>query len=216
MQNHPLRPCVKRLKVKAERLLKYITDRKERTDPPIPSDLPTTGVARPRMNGMNGRGESHTRSPSLTNGSPRSQERQPSTGAIYPLRDTPAIIRTPEGMAQFLELDREAAMAHPSSSLVHTLRLLGPPVEGDSDGDEPSSTDGTKRKMNTTDRRPRKRARFEDGDVSQLWWGALCNLMELLGNGLPGIPFGPSSSRHTAPKVKSEAAKEGAGGAAST
>ena len=154
MQNHPLRPCVKRLKVKAERLLKYITDRKERTDPPIPSDLPPTGVARPRMNGMNGRGGSHTRSPSLTNGSTPISRTSTKYRRDIPFADTPAIIRTPEGMAQFLELDREAATAHPSSSLVHTLRLLGPPVEGDSDGDEPRE-----HKMNNMDRQLRKRVR---------------------------------------------------------
>ena len=150
---------------------------------------------------MNGRGGSHTRSPSLTNGSTPISRTSTKYRRDIPFADTPAIIRTPEGMAQFLELDREAATAHPSSSLVHTLRLLGPPVEGDSDGDEPGSTEGAKRKMNNTDRRPRKRARFEDGDVSQLWWGAVQS-DELLGNGLPGIPFGPSSSRHTTPKAK--------------
>lgn len=204
MQNHPLRPCVKRLKVKAERLLKYITDRKERTDPPIPSDLPSTGVARPRMNGHGG---SHTRSPSLTNGSTPISRTSTKYRRDIPFADTPAIVRTPEGMARFLELDRDAATAHPSSSLVHTLRMLGPPAEGESDGDEPSAADGAKRKINSSDRRPRKRARFEDGDVSQLWWGAVQS-EELLGNGLPGIPFGPSSSKQTALKAKVKRSKK--------
>ncbi|KAF7965775.1 hypothetical protein HWV62_41801, partial [Athelia sp. TMB] len=34
-ENHPLRQCATRLKAKAERLLASITDRKERTDPPV-------------------------------------------------------------------------------------------------------------------------------------------------------------------------------------
>lgn len=195
---------MKRLKVKAERLLKYITDRKERTDPPIPSDLPSTGVARPRMNGHGG---SHTRSPSLTNGSTPISRTSTKYRRDIPFADTPAIVRTPEGMARFLELDRDAATAHPSSSLVHTLRMLGPPAEGESDGDEPSAVDGAKRKINSSDRRPRKRARFEDGDVSQLWWGAVQS-EELLGNGLPGIPFGPSSSKQTALKAKVKRSKK--------
>jgi transcriptional activator SPT7 len=51
--------------------------------------------------------------------------------------------------------------------------------------------------------RPRKRTRYttqyptplldERDDLSQLWWGAVQS-DSLLNNGLPGIPFGPSSS----------------------
>jgi transcriptional activator SPT7 len=51
--------------------------------------------------------------------------------------------------------------------------------------------------------RPRKRTRYttqyptplldEKDDLSQLWWGAVQS-DSLLNNGLPGIPFGPSSS----------------------
>ena len=61
------------------------------------------------------------------------------------------------------------------------------------------------------DHRPSKRARIitqyptplldERDDLSQLWWGAVQS-DELLANGLPGIPFGPSSSISHHKKVK--------------
>ena len=61
------------------------------------------------------------------------------------------------------------------------------------------------------DHRPMKRARFitqyptplleEKDDLSQLWWGAVQS-DELLANGLPGIPFGPSSSISHRKKMK--------------
>jgi transcriptional activator SPT7 len=224
MQNHPLRPCVKRLQVKAERLLKHITDRKERTDPPIPSDLPSsTGVARPRTNGANGyrngRAPSHTRSPSLGMGySPMYKAVSAKSRRDIPFSDTPAIVRTPEGMAMFMDLDREVGAAFPKSALAHTLRELAPPMEYGSEGEEETAVGGAslgeKRKSGASDRRPRKKARFiaqyptpleESDDVSQLWWGAVQS-DALLGNGLPGIPFGPSSSKQkkvrTTPKPK--------------
>ncbi|KAF8176920.1 hypothetical protein BJ912DRAFT_986398 [Pholiota molesta] len=187
-ENHPLRPCVKRLQVKAERLLKHITDRKERTDPPIPSDLPSTGAV-----------------------SAKSRR-------DIPFSDTPAIVRTPEGMAMFTDLDREVGAVFPKSALAHTLRELAPPMEYGSEGEEDTAVGGAslgeKRKSGASDRRPRKKARFiaqyptpleESDDVSQLWWGAVQS-DALLGNGLPGIPFGPSSSKQkkvrTTPKPK--------------
>ncbi|KDR69778.1 hypothetical protein GALMADRAFT_908498 [Galerina marginata CBS 339.88] len=225
-ENHPLRPCVKRLKVKAERLLKHITDRKERADPVIPSDLPSpTGGTRPRINGINGYlngHSSHTRSPSITIGS---KSATPSRASItiparprrdVPFSDTAAIIRTPEGMSMFHVLDREANATHPRSTLVHTLRELAPVVDVESDGEAEDAmvvdgaVAGDKRKLNGAfDRRPRKRARFttqyptplidEKDDLSQLWWGAVQS-DTLLGSGLPGIPFGSSSSSPTRPK----------------
>ncbi|KAF8161610.1 hypothetical protein B0H34DRAFT_841288 [Crassisporium funariophilum] len=243
-ENHPLRQCVKRLKVKAEKLLKYITDRKERTDPTIPSDLPspTTGVARPRLNGVNGYANgrsSHTRSPSFPM-VPKSSTSTPTSSFIKPsvplptkriLRDvpfseTPALIRSAEGMSTFLELEKQVNSPHSRSNLAFRLRELAPVVEYESDleqsgGYSPdemamvidNSIAGDKRKMNGfVDRRPRKRTRFttqyptplldEKDDLSQLWWGAAQSDI-LLSNGLPGIPFGPStSSSSSTPSAK--------------
>ena len=51
MQNHPLRLCVIRLKAKAEKLLKYVTDRKDRSDPVIPGEIVARGVT-PKVNGV--------------------------------------------------------------------------------------------------------------------------------------------------------------------
>ncbi|KAG6824189.1 hypothetical protein H0H92_007740, partial [Tricholoma furcatifolium] len=121
-ENHPLRPCVKRLKLKADRLLKYITDRKERMDPPIPSDITTTHVARLKINGnghLNGRSYTHHRSPSLPSTSSKSAtptlKASPSLSVKpIPRRDAPfpdtlAITRTQAGMALFSNLDRFVA-----------------------------------------------------------------------------------------------------------
>lgn len=175
-QNHPLRQCVKRLKLKADRLLKYITDRKERTDPPIPTDLAVTHIARPRINGhghghghgpfVNGRtSHSHTplsnhnnnrhqRSPSLVSNisKPGTPEFRPSsnnssftagiakhvnnltsnaagtsstTRKTLPFADTPAIIRTPSGMASFLKLDEDVRKALGESTGAYTMGKEG-------------------------------------------------------------------------------------------
>ncbi|KAF8058681.1 hypothetical protein FPV67DRAFT_1720647 [Lyophyllum atratum] len=146
---HPLRPCVKRLKVKGDRLLKYITDRKERADPPIPSDISATHVARPKINGngpLNGRLYSHTRSPSIpTISKSTTPNIQPSPALTakpisrrdVPFPDTPAINRTREGMAMFSRLDREITQTSEASirnkiddaSLLAKLQELAAPVE---------------------------------------------------------------------------------------
>ncbi|KAF4620397.1 hypothetical protein D9613_001187 [Agrocybe pediades] len=222
-ENHPLRPCVKRLKAKAEKLLKYITDRKERADPPIPSDLPSssTGVVRPRVNGttVNGRA-SHTRSPSIVLAS-----KTGTPSIIIPPRprrdvefgESPAIIRTVEGMKLFADLEREVSSGQPRSTTVHTLRALAPVMEDVSDGEvDAMDVDiGHKRKNGSSEKRPRKKARFtnqyptpladEKDDLTQLWWGAVQS-DTLLGCGLPGIPFGPSSSK--LPKTKRKSKRE--------
>lgn len=153
-QNHPLRPCVKRLKLKADRLLKYITDRKERTDPPIPSDIVVTNVARPKLNGhasngsINGRAHSHRRSPSFPtipkSVTPSTKPSTPLPTKSVPRRnlpfpDTPAISRTPEGMALFLRLDRGIIQASEPSKgsnnsdntppVLEKLQELASPIE---------------------------------------------------------------------------------------
>ncbi|GLB37890.1 putative bromo domain containing protein [Lyophyllum shimeji] len=193
-ENHPLRPCVKRLKLKADRLLKYITDRKERADPPIPSDISTTHVARPKINGngaLNGRAYSHQRSPSITTVSKSitpniklspTLEAKPVARRDAAFPDTPAIVRTPQGMALFSRLDREitqhaeapsGSKLEDSSSLLEKLHELVDPVElpaGSESYQTPPPEDGMavdkvspgeKRKLNGfVDDRPRKRARF--------------------------------------------------------
>ncbi|KAF9443889.1 hypothetical protein P691DRAFT_808180 [Macrolepiota fuliginosa MF-IS2] len=185
-ENHPLRQCVKRLKAKGDRLLKHITDRRERTDPIIPPELGAgyTGV-HPRINGAS---RTHTRSPSYssTRGGtpgvatvklPLSLSRQPIFRSNASFPDGPAITRTPEGMAMFYELDREVATAlkKPSLEVLQKLRELvpAPLVDGEvredlgmltpeeDDAIEVDGVVGDKRKLQSpNDHRPRKRARF--------------------------------------------------------
>lgn len=169
-QNHPLRQSVKRLRVKADRLLKYITDRKERTEPPIPSDLAVTHVARPKINGhvaLNGRGHSHKRTPSFPSTIPKSGTptiklltsvsvtNNASRGTLQ-FSDTPPITRTREGMALFWRLDHDIMQASPPGSSADTKPLLRKlqeftssvedSSEQESDVQTPDSNPGDKRK----------------------------------------------------------------------
>ncbi|KAF5355103.1 hypothetical protein D9756_005773 [Leucocoprinus leucothites] len=187
-ENHPLRQCVKRLKAKADRLLKHITDRRERTDPIIPPELGAeyTGLL-PKMNGVS---RTHTRSPSYTStkgGTPglatvkplQSIIRQSTFNPNIPFDDSPAITRTPEGMGMFYELDAEvaAALKKPNPKVLRRLRELAPSsllddeVQDEADMGSPKEEDmievdgivGDKRKLlslNDQNNRPRKRARF--------------------------------------------------------
>ncbi|TFK33829.1 hypothetical protein BDQ12DRAFT_727456 [Crucibulum laeve] len=185
-ENHPLRQCVKRLKAKADRLLKYITDRKDRTDPSIPTELPAaTGIARPKLNGVNGfvNGRSHTRSPSyplaksMSNTTIKPSVPLPTrrlSRRDLPFPETPAITRTPAGMSTFLQLDKELQdTAGPSQQLVDRLREMVPPIEYESESetdkshtpdDSAMAVDGVvgdKRKLNGIgDHRPKKRTQF--------------------------------------------------------
>ncbi|KAG5635234.1 hypothetical protein H0H81_011966 [Sphagnurus paluster] len=213
-ESHPLRPCVKRLKLKADRLLKYITDRKERADPPIPSDIAATHVARPKTNGTNGRLHAHKRSPSIStvpkSTAPTSNgfSSKPIPRRDAPFPDTLALTRTPDGMALFSQLERRDLDAPES---LEKLQELAAPIElPDSPPPENGmAVDGEKRKLNGSapDTRPRKRARyssqyptplaFEKNDVSELWWGAVQS-DAMLANGLPHIPFASSSSLSSA------------------
>lgn len=79
IEGHHLHKCVERLKLKAQRLLANVTDRKERSDPHIP--MPKQQPQKLKL----------SLSP-LKSG--------PST-----FEDMPAIVRTPEGMAKFARLD---------------------------------------------------------------------------------------------------------------
>jgi transcriptional activator SPT7 len=152
--------------VKADHLLKHITDRKERTDPHIPGDL-TNHLPRPKVNGqVNGRSHSRSlsannrnRSPSLSTISKVSTPIQ-KAASLFPIKktprrdvpfpDTPAITRTPQGMTLFSQLDWEICQeAGPSRlpsgiqkdtlpPLVERLQQLSPLVQLD-DEPEPES-----------------------------------------------------------------------------
>jgi len=137
-QSHPLRQCVKRLKAKADRLLRHVTDRRERTDPSIPYELGAeyTGLL-PKMNGVS---PTHTRSSSHSSakgGTPGmaairpspSLYRQPTFNLNIPFPESAAITRTPEGMAMFFELDAEVAAAFkkPNMQLMQRLKRIAPP-----------------------------------------------------------------------------------------
>ncbi|THU83478.1 hypothetical protein K435DRAFT_831483 [Dendrothele bispora CBS 962.96] len=227
--NHPLQKCAKRLKVKAEKLLANITDRKERTDPPIPPELSSSSASasssRIKLNGhvlTNGR--SHTRSPSMTKTSVTSSKvSTPTPGKAIvkiPRRDvsfpeSSAIVRTPEGMALFRELDRSFE-AGPSTQVIDRLRQLAPHVEYEPDPEpidvevkeemDDSAVLGDKRKVSSPiTERPLKRARLNANGASSsspspaydkalpLWWGAAQSDF-MLANGLPEIPSSSSYS----------------------
>ncbi|KAJ3993971.1 SAGA complex protein, partial [Lentinula boryana] len=199
-EGHHLPKAALRLKAKAEKLLANITDRKERADPHIPFDFSSSGAIHPKINGINGR--AHTRSPSI------------------PRRDTsfeesPALIRTPEGMTMFRDLDRSLLQAGPSSSTSNIgsrMRELVSVEHGDEYDSEPAQL-GDKRKVvnGLSDHRTHKRARFatplpvsdsfpgsptsQDDDLTQLWWSAV-QADALLPNGLPEIPVASSSAQH--------------------
>ncbi|PPR05625.1 hypothetical protein CVT24_002811 [Panaeolus cyanescens] len=289
-ENHPLRQCVKRLEQKANRLLQNITDRKDRMDPPLPSNLPAStslssysssssiaGIARPRMNGVsggingtasgsgyvNGRtgygyGHGRTASGSLVIGTSRGVVKSFGTRRGVRFEDSPAIVRTPEGMGLFRQLSMDVGEMEgegggrevvgekeaeergvKEAELRDLLREMAPVMEvevevkdEDDDGmsvDSPLGSAGDKRKMNGTgDQKPRKRARLstqyptplieEKDDFSQLWWGAVQS-DALLANGLPAIPFGPSSSKKVKKKkkkVKQQQPVAGPSGSSST
>ncbi|KAF4563057.1 Transcriptional activator spt7 [Pleurotus pulmonarius] len=211
-ENHPLQLCARRLQAKAERLLKNITDRKERTDPTIPSELPM----RSKLNGVNG--YSKYRSPSYRAETPRTT---PSTHKRHslkgvPFAESPAIVRTPESMATFarLDTDLDSQDATKQSAAVEQIREYAScsRLGGDSREDDfhPMDIDeiGDKRKLNGVDHRPRKRTRFtspplDTDDITHLWWKA-AHSDELLGSGLPSIPFPSSYSlRKAKPSIAS-------------
>ncbi|THH20490.1 hypothetical protein EW146_g882 [Bondarzewia mesenterica] len=174
-ENHPLRLCASRLKVKAEKLLKNITDRKERADPSIPADLSIRRATQHKANGING----HVRTTStvairppigpMQRATPSNIPPPPPPRRDLPFAESPAIIRTAEGMRTFYELDR--AMSESLSSVDgHTNGLedrlreyINVAVECE-DIMMPSTIDGVvgdKRKLNgTSEQRPVKRVRL--------------------------------------------------------
>lgn len=124
-ENHPLRLCATRLKAKAEKLLRHITDRKPRTDPDIPEELanPNATSTHRLSIKLNGHINGHSKHGTPTIKLPTSRvgiatkitsrsnlhSRSPSTPnlngpILFP--DSPALVRTPAGMAAFLEIDQ--------------------------------------------------------------------------------------------------------------
>ncbi|KAH8977282.1 hypothetical protein EDB86DRAFT_2838091 [Lactarius hatsudake] len=206
-ENHPLRLCTTRLKAKAEHLLKYITDRKERADPPVPVD--PSGRRAPshpptRLNGING--HVHTLS-FLASRPPSSNDTRSGrrlTPALTPPRripgqsfpDSPAIVRTADGMAAILELERslDAVLSEPGpSNHAEALDALlcfyigDSDSDADADGEADSDSEalavdaatGDKRKLNGII------------DIRILW--QLCNIKE--------AEETPTKTRHTSPAL---------------
>ncbi|KAH7911321.1 hypothetical protein BJ138DRAFT_1150946 [Hygrophoropsis aurantiaca] len=222
-EDHPLRLCAKRLEKKANRLLMSITDRKERVDPPIPVDMISRASSRPKLNGFSSHERTKYRSPTLSakTTSPSSQPAR-SSQSKKPRRDLsfadmPAILRTPDGMAAFQQLDMEAesstraatsnGFVRSSSSVAERLKsyTMSEEYESGSEDDRSiasvtvESDSGEKRKLNgIASHRPRKRVRLtppdsDDDEVNDLWWNAMQS-DALLGNGLPSLPhFSPPS-----------------------
>lgn len=226
-QNHPLRQCAARLKVKAEQLLKNITDRKERLDPSIPSELMSRSST-PKINGAtNGhavarpRPVAFTKSPSPAKAPIAGSSRRPRRDVPFP--ESPAIVRTAEGMAAFMQLDRELdqrldrALGEAGlggSELEERLKEYVDSEVGEDDGSSTNEGEvGEKRKRYVyaylihapqilsspssplSDSRPRKRARVADRDVVDLWWDAMRS-DAMLANGLPPLRY--ASSEDTA------------------
>ncbi|KAA1476547.1 hypothetical protein DENSPDRAFT_867330 [Dentipellis sp. KUC8613] len=228
-EGHPLRMCATRLKAKAERLLKHITDRKERADPHIPTDL-SVSIRRPqpKANGINGHYSSITPSstppiphrPTTTANSKRTspfitpastpQRRE------LPFAELPALVRTAQGMTAFRELDQalDTAINAPpgqqpstSASMEEKLRELAGLQDAQSDADSPDSADGDlgdKRKLNGIADRPRKRIRYTPNSVPtdpvELWWAAQQS-DTMLANSLPPLPSVPTSGPSKPPSA---------------
>lgn len=156
VQDHPLRQCAKRLQIKAERLLKNITDRKERSDPLIPSDLPgRTPSILIKPNGINGHARSLSGTPAPLLSPTKSTIRIPPTtlskkkkskDVSFP--ESPAITRTAEGMNLFKTADE--GLEDEESNIENRLRefVFEDPDEFlDPESEEETILTGDKRKQ---------------------------------------------------------------------
>ncbi|KAI9452359.1 hypothetical protein BJY52DRAFT_1124430, partial [Lactarius psammicola] len=232
-ENHPLRLCATRLKAKAEHLLKYITDRKERADPPVPLDLSgRRALSHPptRLNGING--HAHTLS-FLTSRPPSSNDTRSGrrlTPALTPPRrvpgqsfpDSPAIVRTADGMAAILELEQslDAVLSEPGpSSRAEDLDALLCTYIGETDSDADGEADsdseglavdgatGDKRKLNgIIDTRIHKRPRLvapRTPHTVELWWDAQSS-DAFIANSLPPLPSLSTSGPAPPPSSRQE------------
>ncbi|RPD57818.1 hypothetical protein L226DRAFT_575970 [Lentinus tigrinus ALCF2SS1-7] len=220
-EDHPLRQCATRLKAKAERLLKNITDYKERADPVIPGEVPVRGMT-PRMNGvtLNGTSRHHStfRSPSPTKPTIVLPGQSKKIQRDTTFAESSALLRSQTGMTAFLELERDvddylaredsldASDPGVQQLKQRLLRYASPDEDGDGSLSVDASTSsfdgdiGAKRKLNGySDDRPRKRARMQgspDKAVVELWWDAVRS-DELVANGVPNLT--KNSSEITAP-----------------
>ncbi|KAJ7454601.1 hypothetical protein B0H11DRAFT_261161 [Mycena galericulata] len=226
-ETHPLRQCAKRLKLKADRLLRNITDRKERADPVIPAALggggpapSAIGTARPspfptKPNGLVN-GNAH-RPPTITikparksfNDGSRSKSSSFSVGtavkrdvhaAAQDFAEMPALTRTAEGMRAFAEVDADA---DPVRLRPYLPADIEPSVKLEEEEDDAMDVDGVlgdKRRWSGLDDRPRKRMRHEADP--HLWWAAV-HSDALLANGLPGIAHASSLPTSSAASLSS-------------
>ncbi|KAF5387200.1 hypothetical protein D9757_006885 [Collybiopsis confluens] len=193
--DHPFIAATARLKVKADKLLANVTDRKERIDPHLPSDLAPSATL--KLNGINGR--AHTRTPSLSRSSTMTSKSSlssslpkvfkiPRRSSVF--EESPALVRTPEGMAKFRELD-QSLQAGPSSAVDTRMREMVSELEDDYDSE--SANLGDKRKPGGIHPPLPTTSTPTDDDLTQLWWTTVQS-DSLLPNGLPEIPIASSSS----------------------
>ncbi|KAK0490427.1 hypothetical protein IW261DRAFT_1432039 [Armillaria novae-zelandiae] len=159
--NHPLRHCVNRLKGKADKLLRNITDRKERLEPG------------PKVNGM---GMVHHRSSSS---GPLAKAIVKPTAMSLHRRDLPTV------MSVFAKLSRDA----PPRDELRVFAPDYQSDEEDSMEARLEVGTGEKRKLNGQVTRPRKRARVAPQYPIPLPCGGWRrNLICYSPNGLPGVP----------------------------
>ncbi|KIK61029.1 hypothetical protein GYMLUDRAFT_586847 [Collybiopsis luxurians FD-317 M1] len=231
-EHHGISKAAMRLKAKAEKLLANVTDRRERLDPHLPNDLSTLGAI--KINGINGR--AHTRTPSASKTPTLSTKSSSIAKAVKIARrsgafeESPALVRTPEGMVKFREMD-QSLQAGPSSAVGTRMRELLSEHEDDYDSESASLGDKRKVVNGINDSRAHKRARFAtplpvsdsspnspttasptDDELTQLWWTTVQS-DAMLPNGLPEIPFPSSIPSHPflkppIPNSKSATAKK--------
>ena len=119
--------------------MRYITDKKDRYDPPIPTDLPASLSSRPRINGTNGYLNGHfsrTRSPSTIDSPIHISGTIARNRANTAFPDSRAVVRSPHGMAMFFTLDKDVGSSQVKGTLVHKLRQMAPTVELEVDNED--------------------------------------------------------------------------------
>ena len=137
--------------------MKNITDRKERSDPLIPSDLPgrTPSTILIKPNGINGHSRSLSGTPAPFLSTAKSTIRIPPTtlskkkkskDVSFP--DSPAIVRTAEGMRLFKSADEELEIEESNiESRLREFTLEDPDEFVDVDSEEETALVGDKRKQ---------------------------------------------------------------------
>ncbi|KAJ7104234.1 SAGA complex protein [Mycena belliarum] len=214
VETHPLRQCASRLKIKAERLLRNITDQKERVNPVIPPALGggsnTSARASPLPPKPNGVVTNGHRPPTITikprksfNGGAAVMKRD--VAPQTPFADMPALVRTAEGMRAFTAADADADPERLRAFLPAAV------VKLEDDGDDPmDGVLGDKRPWTGVDDRPRKRQRA-DSDP-HVWWAAVQS-DALLPNGLPHIAHAASRPQPAGPPARRKKKKKKAAAA---